>query len=100
MTTDGGAGCRAGVAGQPTEQEQAGSPSMCGAERSRSLVSSFPYLTDTAEETDVDTVIKKCAGAEQRFIGLVYRPTKASERTDVLYITFPLFLWIEGVSKK
>jgi hypothetical protein len=47
VTVDGGAG-RARAVGRPTEQEQMGSPSMCGPERSRSPMSiSFPYPAGT-----------------------------------------------------
>jgi hypothetical protein len=35
---DGGAGRKAGAAGQPTEQEQTGSPPTCKAEQSKSLL--------------------------------------------------------------
>jgi hypothetical protein len=52
---------------------------MRGAEWSRSLVSSFPYPTETAEEMNADTVIKKWANVEQRFIRLVCRPTKGRQ---------------------
>jgi hypothetical protein len=45
VTVDGAAGHRAGAAGRPTEYEQAGSPSMCGAGLS------FPYVTGATEET-------------------------------------------------
>ena len=55
VTFDGGAGHRAGAMGRATEQEQAGSPSVCGAKRSMSLVFFFPYPTGVTEETNADT---------------------------------------------
>jgi hypothetical protein len=55
VTVDGGEGSRAGAAGRPTEHEQAGLPSTCGVEQSRSLVSFFfPHPTGATEEMDAD----------------------------------------------
>jgi hypothetical protein len=68
---------------------------MCGAERSRSLVFfSFPYPTGAMEKTDESIGIKKRAGAEHRFIGLLCRPTEGrlDRQKDVLYVAFLYFL--------
>jgi len=55
VTVDGGASCRAGAAGHPTKQEQAGSPSTC-----RAGLSSPPFLIQpgATKEMDADTIIK------------------------------------------
>jgi hypothetical protein len=92
VTVNRGVGRNAGVVGRPTEQEQAGSPSTCGAERSRSLVSfSFPYPTSVTEETDADTVIKNEWVQIKGLLGRYAGSQKTSGQTDALYVAFPYF---------
>jgi hypothetical protein len=81
VTVDDGAGRRAGAAGWPTEQ--AGSPSKCGAEQSRSLVFfSFPYLTDATKEADTDTVIKNERAQSKGLLSWYIGPTKEGILTN------------------
>jgi hypothetical protein len=63
-----GAGRRSIATGQPTEQEQ----HRRRAEQSRAGLSSlfsFPYLTGTTEETDVDAVIKNERAQSRGLLG-------------------------------